>query len=261
MTRSGEDYWEDSWDDNDYSDLDINDLEYLGEGVYTDGNGHYYIDIDYDGDIDLETIAPGHVEEEMPEEPDIPDTPEPKPDPEPDTGDGNDDEFPEDDSNVGDNPVVNNSIVSAQEMFAASQYSVNKVTELYGPIKAYCNQGVIIAFNQVFPDLQLPNVCANDLVHYWQQHPGNWTLITMQQAIQSADEGYFVVAGWINDKGSGHVAVVMPAETVKGTWNGVYTDVPQVMDTGFERRETCISICRCFGRDKHDNVEFYKFVK
>ena len=106
MTRSGEDYWEDSWDDswddNDYSDLDINDLEYLGEGVYTDGNGHYYIDIDYDGDIDLETIAPGHVEEEMPEEPDIPDTPEPKPDPEPDTGDGNDDEFPEDDSNVGD---------------------------------------------------------------------------------------------------------------------------------------------------------------
>lgn len=174
---------------------------------------------------------------------------------------GGDDEFQDNDGNVSNEPVVNNSIVSAQEMFAASQYSVNKVIERYGPIKAYCNQGVIVAFNQVFPDLQLPVVCANDLVRYWQQHPDNWTPVTMQQAILSANEGYFVVAGWINNIGSGHVSVVMPAETVKGTWSGTYTDVPQVMDTGYERRETCISICRCFGRDKHDNVEFFKFVK
>ena len=120
MTRSGEDYWEDSWDDNDYSDLDINDLEDLGEGVYTDGNGHYYIDIDYDGDIDLETIAPGHVEEEMPEEPDIPDTPEPKPDPEPDTGDGNDDEFPENDLPTGDEEID-------EEMVALGREGVEKI--------------------------------------------------------------------------------------------------------------------------------------
>ena len=85
MTRSGEDVWEDSWDDNDYSNLDINDLEDLGEGVYTDGNGHYYIDIDYDGDIDLETIAPGYVEDEEQEEPEKPETPMP------DQGDENED--------------------------------------------------------------------------------------------------------------------------------------------------------------------------
>ena len=89
MTRSGEDAWEDSWDDNDYSDLDINDLEDLGEGVYTDGNGHYYIDIDYDGDIDLETIAPGHVEDEEQEEPEEPEKPET---PMPETGTGDDHE-------------------------------------------------------------------------------------------------------------------------------------------------------------------------
>lgn len=146
-------------------------------------------------------------------------------------------------------------------MFTASQYSVNLITELYGPIKAYCNQGVIVAFNQVFPDLQLPVVCANDLVHYWQHHPNNWIPVTMQQAIQSAKEGYFVVAGWINNTGSGHVAVIMPAETVKGNWNGAYTDVPQVMYTGYKRSESCVGINQCFGKDKNADVEFYKFVK
>ena len=118
MTRSGEDVWEDSWDDNDYSDLDINDLEDLGEGVYTDGNGHYYIDIDYDGDIDLETIAPGHVEEEMPEEPETP-TPDPGGGNE---GDGNegDEVFPDDDTPSGGNEIN-------EEMVALGREGVEKI--------------------------------------------------------------------------------------------------------------------------------------
>ena len=69
LTKSGEDVWEDRWDDNDYSDLDIDDLEYYGDGIYFDDEGHYYLDIDDDGDIDLEIIAPGYVEDEMPEDP------------------------------------------------------------------------------------------------------------------------------------------------------------------------------------------------
>ena len=69
LTKSGEDIWEDRWDDNDYSDLDIDDLEYYGDGIYFDDEGHYYLDIDGDGDIDLEIIAPGYVEDEMPEDP------------------------------------------------------------------------------------------------------------------------------------------------------------------------------------------------
>ena len=48
--------------------------------------------------IDLETIAPGYVEDEEPENPD-------PPDPEPGTGDGNDDELPEDDGNVSNEPL------------------------------------------------------------------------------------------------------------------------------------------------------------
>ena len=40
----------------------------LGDGVYTDGNGNYYLDIDYDGDIDLETIAPSYKEDDYEDE-------------------------------------------------------------------------------------------------------------------------------------------------------------------------------------------------
>ena len=175
-TRSGEDDWSDEyedWYDEHPIESDpwwVGHFEEVGFGVYTDGEGHYYLDNDGDGLIDEETIAPGYVEDEEPENPDPPD-PKPDPKPDPGTGDGNDDELPKGDGNVSNEPVINNSIVSAQKMFTASQYSVNRITELYGPIKAYCNQGVIVAFNQVFPDLHLPIVCANDLVRYWQQHP------------------------------------------------------------------------------------------
>ena len=40
----------------------------LGDGVYTDGNGNYYLDTDYDGDIDLETIAPSYEEDDYEDE-------------------------------------------------------------------------------------------------------------------------------------------------------------------------------------------------
>jgi len=87
MTRSGEDVWDDSWDDNDYSNWNLNDFEDLGSGIFTDGEGNYYIDIDYDGDFDLVTIAPGNVEDEKPEDPNIPN---PEPDEEEDDEDEND---------------------------------------------------------------------------------------------------------------------------------------------------------------------------
>ena len=273
-TKAGEDNWSDDYEDW-YHPIEDNEwwvgnFTEVGFGVYTDGNGHYYLDNDENGIIDEETIAPGYVEDEEPESP----LPEDNGN-EDKNGSNNvseeentnedekeNDEFQEGSGKESNEPAINSSIVSAQKMYAASQQSVNIITERYGNTQAACNKGVIIAFNQVFPDLQLPVVCANDLVIYWQQHSSNWIPITMQQAILYANEGYFVVAGWINNTGgSGHVAVIMPAETVKGTWNGVYTDVPQVMDTGYKRRESSVGINQCFGKDKHANVEFYKFVR
>lgn len=70
MTKSGEDYIEDDqYDDSQYDDSwDTDNYEDLGCGVYTDGQGNYYLDIDEDGIIDTETIAPGIIEEDSDEE-------------------------------------------------------------------------------------------------------------------------------------------------------------------------------------------------
>ena len=90
LTKSGED-WDDSWDDDDYDGWDINDFEDLGYGIYTDGEGNYYIDIDGDGDLDMETLAPGGVTDDMEkeeEEDPWPPTPPDEPGDEPGDDDG-----------------------------------------------------------------------------------------------------------------------------------------------------------------------------
>ena len=112
LTKSGEDIWEDRWDDNDYSDLDIDDLEYYGDGIYFDDEGHYYLDIDSDGDIDLEIIAPGYVEDEEP------DTPTP------DLGDGSEDGETGDDAD-DDSPAGGDEI--DEEMVALGREGVEKI--------------------------------------------------------------------------------------------------------------------------------------
>ena len=63
----------------------------------------------------METIAPGYVEDEEQEEPENPDTPDPEPDPEPSTGDGNDDEFPEDDLPSGDDYPTLEQIINSKK--------------------------------------------------------------------------------------------------------------------------------------------------
>ena len=88
VTKSGEDSWDDYWYDDYYDDSSEGDLwdedefEYLGHGIYIDDDGNYYLDIDENGEIDCETIAPGKIEEDQgnddnspwPEEDEMPET-------------------------------------------------------------------------------------------------------------------------------------------------------------------------------------------
>ena len=73
----------------------MGNFEEIGPGVYTDGNGSYYVDDDGDGIIDYEA---GYVEDDYPEEPDPPVTPAP----DSDTGEEGDElpneEGPQDDN-------------------------------------------------------------------------------------------------------------------------------------------------------------------
>lgn len=59
--------------------------------------------------------------------------------------------------------------------------------------------------------------------------------------------------------GSGHVVVIVPGKTSKGNWNGVYSNLPQSMDTGANMKTESQPINRSFGRTKHKNVVFFKY--
>ena len=91
QTKYGEDIWDDGTDgDWDYGSMD--GYTDMGDGIYQDSEGDYYIDWDGDGNIDSFYIMP-----EEPVEPDEPDWPDPieEDEPEPDwppidTGDGDD---------------------------------------------------------------------------------------------------------------------------------------------------------------------------
>ncbi|WP_242358051.1 hypothetical protein [Bacteroides acidifaciens] len=100
---------------------------------------------------------------------------------------------------------------------------------------------------------------ANDMVKYWKNHPEKWEVIRMEEAQELANQGFFVVAGWINTKGSGHVCLVVPGKSSRGKWNGSFTTLPNTMDTGANMKEKSQPINFSFGPLKHSGVIFFKY--
>lgn len=124
---------------------------------------------------------------------------------------------------------------------------------------AHCNEGVRNAFYNLFQSKELYNMRANDMVKYWKNHPEKWEIIRMEEAQELANQGFFVVAGWINTKGSGHVCLVVPGKSSRGKWNGSFTTLPNTMDTGANMRHKFHSITGSFGKNKHSEVIFFKY--
>lgn len=118
---------------------------------------------------------------------------------------------------------------------------------------AQCNNGVKAAFKELFKTLPNGMDCrANQMVDYW-RNSSDWMRITMSQAHTLANQGYFVVAGWKNPKGHGHVVVIVPGATTKSGWG----NVPKAMDTGSGKRYESQPLSKSFGYDKQAGVEFY----
>ncbi len=128
-----------------------------------------------------------------------------------------------------------------------------------GSMTAKCNFGVRDAFkNFTNNSTELNNMRANDMVKHWQSSP-NWQSISMSQAQDLANQGYFVVAGKGNPSGSGHVVVVVPGTATTQNWNGGSASVPNVMDTGLRKRTKSQPINYSWGTKDHSGIEFYKY--
>jgi hypothetical protein len=122
----------------------------------------------------------------------------------------------------------------------------------YGSKAARCNEGLRNAFKETFGSsaTSLDGKLANDMVNYWRTS-SQWQTISKSQAQALANAGYFVVAGWKNSSGNGHVVVIVPGSEVDG-W-------PSGMDTGLGKRWKSRGINYSWGRDKRNDVEYFYY--
>ena len=148
---------------------------------------------------------------------------------------------------------------TAAQITNAAKNAVAEMIAKHDMDEAVCNYGVNAVFKSLFGSNELDGKKANDMVRYWQNNPSHWEQISVSQAQQLANEGYFVVAGWINPNSgrSGHVVVVVPGEeSYSGMWG---CDVPTVMDTGLNKRTSGTSIAYSFDKRKISGVKFFKY--
>ena len=149
---------------------------------------------------------------------------------------------------------------SKESLKQAAKKGVQVAIKQCGKIQAACNIGVNAAFKYLFGSNDLDGKKANQMVRYWMSTPSHWEKISMSNAQSLANQGYFVVAGWINPTGaSGHVVMVVPGDAVyKPSWGG---SIPNVMDTGSNKRSESQLINKSFGPNKKDNVVYFKYKK
>ena len=130
-------------------------------------------------------------------------------------------------------------------MTAKAQTTIDWITSNYGSEMAVCNFGVQKMFEALFPNETRPpgmSGRANEMAEAWADNPNCWQAISLSDAQQYANDGYFVVAGYINPnpRRSGHVVVVVPGEAqYSDSWKN---DVPMAMDTGYNKRKPNIPL-------------------
>ena len=166
-----------------------------------------------------------------------------------------------DDSDDSDDSVTTDNYPFAPEKItAAADVVITELTKQYGSQKSVCNFGVRNMFNTFFITNELNNMLANYMAKHWADTPEKWEEVSVNEVQALANAGWFVVSGWINTGGSGHVNVIVPGDgSAKGTWNGAYGSIPVAMDSGYNMRKTSIGLNYCYGRDKQAAVKFYKY--
>lgn len=165
-------------------------------------------------------------------------------------------------SGGGGGSVAQPTKVTAERITAAAPLAVQRATKRVGSTScSACNYGVQEMFKELFGFLPSGMNCmANEMTMYWRNTPEHWRKIQLSEAQSLANQGYFVVAGYIAPgNNSGHVVVVVPGEGGKSpSWGG---QVPNTMDTGANKRESKTLFSYSYGSGKKGKVEFYYYYK
>ena len=155
-------------------------------------------------------------------------------------------------------------VTTPAKITSAAKSIVNNLTAKYGKKLAVCNFGVQEAFKAIFGSTNLPPGMtgrANDMAKAWANNLKNWQPISISEAQDYANQGYFVVAGYSNPtpNKSGHVVVVVPGDKIYSKRWGCY--IPCTMDTGQNKRTSKTTLNYSFGLDKKNAIHFYYYKR
>ena len=154
-------------------------------------------------------------------------------------------------------------IPGTEAVKSATQDAVATVITRYGYEKAACNVGVQAAFKNIFGSSNLPPGMtgnANETTKAWKNNPKYWQPISLSEAQDYANRGYFVVAGYIGpNNSSGHVVVIVPGSPKKSSSWGCY--VPATMDTGSGKRWDYGHLNESYGSKKKNYVTYYYYKR
>lgn len=142
----------------------------------------------------------------------------------------------------------------------AAERVCERLTAERGESEAICNLSVQEMYKELIGTLpDEMDTLANGMVRYWSRTPDLWHPISLYQAQDYANKGYFVVIGWVNPTGiHGHVVVVVPGEMeYSGVWK---KKVPVVLEMGEDRRyaKAKLSMGLVPGTEKDLKVFYYK---
>ena len=153
-------------------------------------------------------------------------------------------------------------IPGTEAVKSAAQDAVATIITRYGYEDPACNYGVQTAFKNIFGSSNLPPGMtgnANEMTKAWKNNPKYWQPISLSEAQDYANRGYFVVAGYINPNPnkSGHVVLIVPGDEVySSTWK---CKVPLAMDTGEDHRWSARGLSYSFGEDKKNHITYYYY--
>jgi RHS repeat-associated protein len=148
--------------------------------------------------------------------------------------------------------------IDAVALKEATENSVKKVTKKYGTKSAQCNRGVNYAYKELTGSDEFDGMDANQMIDHM-ENSDNFVKIKHEDAQNFQNDGKIVVAG-NKEEGNGkhgHVVMGVPGKEEKsGSWN---EKVPQVMNTGYGKREAKEKISFSWKSAVKNKVSYYLY--
>lgn len=146
--------------------------------------------------------------------------------------------------------------IDAVALTEATENAVETITTEYRSSEARCNTGVATAFEDLAGSTELNDKKANQMYDHM-EGSDEFEKVEQSEMQDLANDGTIVIPAKKED-GSGHVVMGVPREEANSTtWD---ENVPQVMDTGANKRESKQKISGSWGASSKNNITYFKYT-